>query len=125
MILPVLIGGLAERKRQVLEVWRAEGAVPADVAIVHGREDFFSTARGLRRVEIPAAPQAERRLKREPRIRVSVELPAGATTTIGLKLALGDDAHPGASSLIHLIHRDGSRIAGGVAVELRAPGASR
>jgi hypothetical protein len=42
-----------------------------------------------------------------------------------LKLTLGDDAHLGASSLIHVIHRDSSRFVGGVAVELRAPGASR
>lgn len=64
----------------------------------------------------------ERRLKAEPRVRVPVELPPGATTTVGLKVAAPEDARPGSSFLVDLVQRDGSRVVGGVAVEVRVAG---
>jgi hypothetical protein len=62
-------------------------------------------------------------LKAGPRVRVPVELPAGGPTTVGLKVAAPEDARPGASFVVHLVHRAGSRIVGGVAVEVRIPDA--
>lgn len=65
---------------------------------------------------------AELPLKAEPRVRVPVELPAGGPTTVGLKVAAPEDARPGSSFIVHLVQRTGSRIVGGVAVEVRIPG---
>jgi hypothetical protein len=55
-------------------------------------------------------------------VRVPVELPAGGPTTVGLKVAAPEDARPGSSFIVHLVQRTGSRIVGGVAVEVRIPG---
>jgi hypothetical protein len=67
-------------------------------------------------------PAAELPLKAERRVRVPVELPAGGPTTVGLKVAAPEDARPGSSFIVHLVQRTGSRIVGGVAVEVRVPG---
>jgi hypothetical protein len=58
-------------------------------------------------------------LKAQPRVRVSVELPAGASTIVGLKIAAPLNARPDTSFVVHIVHRDRTRILGGVAVEVR------
>jgi hypothetical protein len=65
-------------------------------------------------VELPLTAQA--------RVRVPVKLPAGVPTTVGLKAAAPESARPGSIFLVHLVQRTGSRIVGGVAVEVRVPG---
>jgi hypothetical protein len=67
-------------------------------------------------VELPLTVQA--------RVRVPVRLPAGAPTTVGLKVAPPESAPPGSIFLVHLVQRTGSRIAGGAAVLIRIPGTS-
>lgn len=63
----------------------------------------------------------EYRLKAQPCVKVSVEVPASATTTVGLKVTAPKDARPRSSFLIHLVQHDGYRVVGGVAVEVRTP----
>jgi hypothetical protein len=60
VIVPVVIGSFRGRGRGILEVWQAEDAPLADVALVHRAREFFA-GRGTRPLAIPAVRPVERR----------------------------------------------------------------
>ncbi|TWF76645.1 hypothetical protein FHX44_112540 [Pseudonocardia hierapolitana] len=115
---PLAVPAVRPRERRLMD---CGGAEPIAEEYVGGVLRSTQPQRVARRfpgaVELP--------LKAKPRIRVPVALPADAPTTVGLKITAPSDAHPGASFMVHLVQHDGTRLVGGVAVEVHTPGAHR